>query len=366
MKRRHKQQANLSARYAANCHKSRTRHRDKKPLVFCKLFRRNAKLPLCVSPVTATSVPSESKTSTSPVPNCVDDQPSTHPSTPSIDATIRRHHHKHQGDFHVSAPLCHPHHRRHRSHPGHRHYHSPNLTTHQLLLHFDIVYPSRTSGSISFPGQIRRRAQPNFRCILSQHIYDSYLSTVKVPSHYHQVLRSIHQRLTSQFSPSQSCHPNHRSHRSHRPSSAIEAIEAIEAITIGAIEEALGPSAIEASKPSKPTQLSQPSALNEASHSCHRHQHGCPFSVSRRHFHSRHQHIPLRIQRNQRRLRSERGMSTNEADVFTTAILQPATLEPHQEAVIRLSDTSFAVEPISSFTTNSFLVIPAAILPTIL
>ena len=101
---------------------------------------------------------------------------------PTIDANHRRH---------PSTPpfiADHPHHRRHRSHPGHGHYHSPNPTSYQLLLHFDIVYQSRTSGSISFPDQFRRGAQPKCWCILSQHIYDSYLFTVKVPSHYHQVL----------------------------------------------------------------------------------------------------------------------------------------------------------------------------------
>ena len=123
------------------------------------------------------------------------------PSTPPFDATIAADHRSHPSTPPIDATIrCH---------------HSPT-TTHQLLLHFGIVNPCRTSGSITFSGQYRRRAQTNFRCILSQLVFDSYLSTVAVPSHYHQVLRAIHQHLISQFSPSQSCHSSHRNLQSRR------------------------------------------------------------------------------------------------------------------------------------------------------
>ena len=113
----------------------RERDTGTKPLLSCKVFRRKANLPLCASPSLL-----ETQRDFHVSALCVED-PSP-PSTPPFDATNRR---------------------RHRCHPGHRHNQSPHLTTHQLLLHFGIVNPSRTSGSIIFPSQFRRRAQPNFR-----------------------------------------------------------------------------------------------------------------------------------------------------------------------------------------------------------
>ena len=99
---------------------------------------------------------------------CVED-PSP-PSTPSIDAIRRRHHSKP-----LSTPTIEAIHRRRQSSPPT----SPYLTTHQLplhvgsspqtrsennqlLLHFGITNPSRTSGSAVNPVLFRRRAQPFF------------------------------------------------------------------------------------------------------------------------------------------------------------------------------------------------------------
>ena len=170
VKRRHKQQANLSAKKktTATSLKSRSRDKDKKLLMFCKLFRRKAKLQLCVSP---------SLMGTKRVFHasalCVED-PSP-PSTPTIDATIRRHYHRHQGDLHVSAPLCYPIHRRHRRHPSHRHYHSPNLTTHQLLLHFDIPVSNFWIHQLPGPVSLKSTAK---------------ISVYSVPAHIRQL--SLH------------------------------------------------------------------------------------------------------------------------------------------------------------------------------
>ena len=52
--------------------------------------------------------------------------------------------------------------------------------------------------------------------------------------------------------------------------------------------------------------------------------------------------------------------------VFPAATLQPATLEPHQGAVIRLPNLPFSAEPFSSFLTNSSTISPASLFPSIL
>ena len=108
VKRRHKQPANLSAKYTANCLKSRSRNKDKKPTGILQTVQTKSKATTVRVTVTAgghrgtsTSVPSVSKT------------PAHHrrqPSTPPFVAT-----NGHQVDFHVSAPLCPHRRRRHRS-----------------------------------------------------------------------------------------------------------------------------------------------------------------------------------------------------------------------------------------------------------
>ena len=91
---------------------------------------------------------------------------SCHPSLPSLQNRWGQHHRRHRD--HRSN------HRRHRRHPSQLHHHSPNLGTHQLLFNFDIVNPSRASGSISFPGLFRRRAQRSFQGWVPQHLVTQF------------------------------------------------------------------------------------------------------------------------------------------------------------------------------------------------
>ena len=64
--------------------------------------------------------------------------------------------------------------------------------------------------------------------------------------------------------------------------------------------------------------------------------------------------IAFQIQPNETKEASEASKDKTpiKTFVFPAATLQPATLEPHQGAVIRLSNLPFSVEPISSFLTN--------------
>ena len=186
MKRRHKQLANLPAKYTANCLRWRSRNKDKKNTGILQPVQTKSKATTVRVTVTAGD--------TEGLPR--------------------------------QCPLCFPshrRHRRHRSHPGHRHYHSPNLTTHQLLLHFDIVNPSASLASfVQEHSQIFGVFCPSTYTTIISPLLKIHRIATRTSGTYTNVslLKILHLRA---------CHPNHRSHLSRR-SITIEAIDANEAI----------------------------------------------------------------------------------------------------------------------------------------
>ena len=111
-------------------------------------------------------------------------------------------------------------------------------------------------------------------------------------------------------------------------------------------------------KPEPSSPLVSPSHLlqqnRQSWNNCHRRHICIQFSESRRHFQSRHHRIPNPSQTKPKTASEASKVKTLiRTVVFPAVTLKPATLEPHQGALIRLSNHPFSIEPIISFLTNS-------------